>query len=52
MWLSTTVTGGVIFLLGWGCITVDMTFEFGPTPALNENNNKKKQGNHKLYFTG
>lgn len=53
MWLSTTVTGGVIFLWGWGCITVDMTFEFGPTPALNENNNKKKkQGNHKLYFTG
>ena len=41
MWLSTTVTGGVIFLWGWGCITVDMTFEFGPTPALNENNNKK-----------
>lgn len=42
MWLSTTVTGGVTFPWGWGCITVDMTFEFGPTPALNENNNKKR----------
>ena len=34
MWLSTIVTGGVIFPWGWGCSTVDITLEFGPRPVL------------------